>query len=90
MLANDLPAYLASYRLFATADADLPPMVQAIRCPTLVLTGAEDVGSTAAMAEALAARLADGRLAILPGLRHMAPVEAPKEVGGALLAFLGA
>jgi (E)-2-((N-methylformamido)methylene)succinate hydrolase len=87
--ANDRAAYLASYRVFATADAEVLALIDRIRCPTLVLTGEDDVGSTPAMARALAARLPAATLAILPGLRHLALFEAPAEVASALVPFLG-
>ena len=84
---NDRAAYLASYRVFATADPEIIAAVERIRCPTLVLTGEEDVGSTPAMARALAARLPDATLAILPGLRHLPMIEAPEKVADALDRF---
>jgi (E)-2-((N-methylformamido)methylene)succinate hydrolase len=80
MRSNDPAAYLASYRVFATADAEVLPLLDRIRCPTLVLTGEYDAGSTPAMAKALVARLPAATLAILPGLRHLALVEAPEQV----------
>ena len=89
MLTNDLEPYLACYRVFAAADAETASSVASIRCPSLVLTGADDVGSTAKMASALAARIANAKLVILPGLRHMAPVEAATEVGSVLSDFFG-
>jgi len=88
MRGNDPAAYLASYRVFATADPELPPLVASIRCPTLVLTAENDVGSTPAMSRALAARLPEARLAILPHLRHLALVEAPAKVAAHLSDFL--
>ena len=84
---NDAAAYLASYRVFATADAELPQLVAAIRCPTLVLTAENDVGSTPAMSRALAATLPGATLAILPRLRHLALVESPEAVAAHLTDF---
>lgn len=89
MLANDPAGYLAAYRVFATADRE--PAAEGlarIACPTLVLTGADDANSTPAMAETLAKRLSDGRALVLPGRRHMMPLEAADEVNAALLDFL--
>ena len=90
MRDNDRAAYLASYRVFATADAEILPLLDRIRCPTLVLTGEHDTGSTPAMARALAASLPSATLAILPGLRHLSLVEAPAAVAAALGRFLTA
>ena len=90
MRGNDRDAYLASYRVFATADAELLPRLNRIACPTLVLTGEHDSGATPAMAKALAATLSTATLAILPGLRHLSLIEAPEQVGAALERFLTA
>jgi len=62
MRGNDRAAYLASYRVFATADADVLPVIDRIRCPILVLTGEHDSGSTPAMAKSLVARLVASRI----------------------------
>jgi (E)-2-((N-methylformamido)methylene)succinate hydrolase len=85
--SNDPAAYLASYRVFVTAAAELVGLVDRIRCPTLVLTGEHDIGSTPAMARALAARLPAATVAILPGLRHLTLLEAPADVTAVLVPF---
>jgi len=90
MRSNDRAAYLASYRVFANADAEALAAVDRIRCPTLVLTAEHDTGSTPAMARALAARLSEATLVILPGLRHLAPLEAPEPVARHLDRFFAA
>jgi pimeloyl-ACP methyl ester carboxylesterase len=87
MRTNDHAAYLASYRVFATADAEVLAGIDRIRCPSLVLTGEHDTGSTPAMSRALAARLPEATLTILPGLRHLSLLEAPEQVAGALDRF---
>ena len=88
LLANDRQAYLQLYRLFAAGDATIRGRLHTIRCPTLVATGADDTGSTPAMARALAAAIPGADCVILPGLRHLAPLEAPTAVAGLLEAFL--
>jgi pimeloyl-ACP methyl ester carboxylesterase len=45
--------------------------------PTTVVTGADDRRSSAAMALAMAERLPHGRCHIIPGQRHMTPLEVP-------------
>jgi (E)-2-((N-methylformamido)methylene)succinate hydrolase len=77
MESNDLPAYAAAYGLFATADQALAAQLGRIQAPTTVVTGAEDQRSTAAMAMAMAERLPRGRCLIIPGQRHMTPLEVP-------------
>ena len=86
--ANDLTGYLRSYQVFATSDDTLAPRAGEIRCPTLVLTGEHDSGSTAEMAYALGARIAGSRVVILPGLRHLLTHEAPELLARHLDAFL--
>jgi len=77
LLRNDVRAYADAYEVFATADAELSRRATEISQPTLVATGADDQRSTPAMALVLAELLPNGRLEILPGLRHLTPLEAP-------------
>ena len=85
---NDPHGYLEAYRMYANADGELSGDLETVACPTLVLTGAADAGSTPAMAEAMAARVQDGRCRVLPGQRHMGLVEEPGPVIAALREFL--
>jgi pimeloyl-ACP methyl ester carboxylesterase len=85
---NDQHGYLEAYRLYADADSALSGDLDRVTCPTLVVTGADDVGSTPAMAEAMAARVEDGRCRVFPGHRHMGLVEDPEPVIAALRDFL--
>jgi pimeloyl-ACP methyl ester carboxylesterase len=80
LLANDRECYADAYEVFATADAGLAHHVAEIKVPTLVATGDDDQRSTPAMTVALAAAIPHGRAAILPGLRHLTPLEAPELV----------
>lgn len=80
MLANDLPAYGAAYQLFATADRELAGEIGRIVTPTLIVTGAEDRRSTANMAAAMGRLLPRGRCHIIPGQRHMTPLELPERI----------
>ena len=88
LLANNLRAYADAYEVFATADAELASRASDITQPTLVVTGSDDQRSTPAMAAALADALPNGRSSILPGLRHLAPVEAPDAVAALIDGFL--
>lgn len=80
LLDNDVRAYADAYEVFATADADLSRRTAEITTPTLVATGGDDQRSTPAMAESLAAALPCATSTILPGLRHLTPIEAPDVV----------
>jgi pimeloyl-ACP methyl ester carboxylesterase len=59
-----------------------------IRCPTLVMTGDLDTWSPPARHEAIAGRIADSTLVIVPGAGHMLPLEAPETVNQAIAAWL--
>ncbi|MFM9588330.1 alpha/beta fold hydrolase [Streptomyces scabiei] len=90
LLANDVGSFLACYRVFATADAELAPDLPAIGVPALAVTGENDPGSTPAMTRRLAAALPDCRAAVVPGARHMLPVERPEAFADCLTTFIGA
>ncbi len=85
METNDLQAYAAAYALFAEADRGLAARIGDIESPAMVVTGAEDGRSTAAMAVAMAERLPQGRCHVIRGQRHMTPLEVP-ELVAALIA----
>ena len=85
---NDPAVYPQIYRVLAEGDAELAEGLERIACPTLVMTGSDDPGNTPAMARAMARLIPGARLAILPGLRHMALAEQPAAVNTPLRAFL--
>ena len=85
---NDPAVYAQVYRVLAEGDAEIARGLERIACPTLVMTAADDPGNTPAMARAMAGLIPGARLAILPGLRHMALAEAPAAVSAPLCAFL--
>ncbi len=87
MSANDLAAFAAAYRVFATADGELLPRIADIACPALIVTGEDDERSTVAMAEQLAARLPQGKSMTIPGQRHMTPIEVPGAVAQIIREF---
>ena len=63
-------------------------LLDRITCPTLVMTGALDAWSPPAQHEAMAARIADAALTIVPGAGHMLPLEVPEAVNEAIAAWL--
>ncbi len=75
LLANDPRGFLPAYRLFADADRELEGLAARIEAPTLVMTGELDPGSTPAMSRRLADLIQGAQLRIVPGARHMLPVE---------------
>lgn len=81
--------YLKAYGLFCNAEAEMQnyPLEQ-IKCPALVITGSDDVGSTPEMAKALAQDLPNAELIINPGHRHMGPAEFAEKMAHQVLSFL--
>jgi pimeloyl-ACP methyl ester carboxylesterase/alkylhydroperoxidase/carboxymuconolactone decarboxylase family protein YurZ len=84
--ANDPAAYAAAYRVLATND--LVDELPAVRAATLVVTGADDVGSPPHMAEAMAERIPDARVVVIPDQRHSLLEECPEQVADLLRDFL--
>lgn len=62
--------------------------VRAVRCPTLVVAGADSPTYFRRLALRLAAELPDGRSLVLPGAAHIVHEDAPQAFNTALLAFL--
>jgi len=87
LLANDPASYAAAYTVFASSD--LGDRLGAIRHPTLIATGENDVGSNTRMARMMHERIKDSRLEILPRLRHSVLVEAPERIAELLLRHFG-
>lgn len=63
---------LRSTAAFISGLGDAPPLpLERVRCPVLVVVGAEDALVTRAECEEAVERLPDGRLAVLPGTGHV-------------------
>jgi (E)-2-((N-methylformamido)methylene)succinate hydrolase len=88
MASNDVASYANAYEIFATADEALAAQVHRITCPTLVVTGEHDPRSTPAMSHALAVTVANGRSVVLPGARHLTPLEVPDALARLITAFV--
>ena len=67
---------------------DSVPLLEEIRVPTLVLGGSEDEISPAAGMRAMALRIRGARYVEVPEAGHLAPLERPELVNGALEEFL--
>jgi pimeloyl-ACP methyl ester carboxylesterase len=87
LLGVDRQSYLACYRVFATADAELWPRLGELRVPVLAVTGSEDPGSTPAMTANLAGAVPGARALIIDGCRHLLPLEAPGRLVTEILQF---
>jgi (E)-2-((N-methylformamido)methylene)succinate hydrolase len=88
MMNNDVASYANAYEIFATADEKLAAEVRRITCPTLVVTGELDPRSTPAMSHALAVTVANGHVVVLPGARHLTPLEVADELARLITTFV--
>jgi len=88
LLSNDVPSYLNSYRVFATADAEIGPELARISAPSLAITGELDSGSTPEMTRRLAAAIPNCSAVVVSECRHMLPIERPVEFTAAVTTFL--
>lgn len=70
------------------AGLDLERQLAAIRCPTLVVTGTEDVNAPPAAAAQIARALPGAVVELMPDLGHFPPFEAPDAFNRILRAFL--
>jgi len=80
--------YAASYAVLV--ENDLIDEVHKISCPTLIMTGEFDEGSTPAMSRALHDRIERSTLHILAGVKHYAHIEAAPAVGAHITQFWSA
>jgi pimeloyl-ACP methyl ester carboxylesterase len=74
---------------FLACDAfDVTDRLDEVRCPTLVLCGAEDKMTPKRDSQYLADRIPGATLEIIPDAGHMVMLEQPASVGASLLGFL--
>lgn len=88
ILANDKSVYPQNYQVLVDGVEELISPDPAIDCPALIMTAEEDFGNSPEMSIAIASEIPDSELVILPGLRHMAMVEAPELFNMHLLDFI--
>ena len=69
---------------------DSRPSLAVIGCPTLVLTGRQDVLTQIALHEEMAAAIPTATLVVLPHCCHLSPLEQPAMVSAQLGAWLAA
>src|SRR5262245_51820308 len=86
-LSNDFECYAASCALLG--DADLRAHAPAFKMPVAVIVGEEDYATPVAMAKALHEAIPLSTLSILPGVRHLTPIECPDEIAIRLRELVG-
>jgi 3-oxoadipate enol-lactonase len=86
-LANDVDCYAATCIMLG--DADLRPYLPSFRMPVAVIVGEEDYATPIAMARYLHEAIRGSTLTIIPGGRHLIPVECPGQIAAQISALLG-
>jgi pimeloyl-ACP methyl ester carboxylesterase len=71
------------------AREDYRPLLPEIRCPTLVVVGADDAITPPLMAEEMAHGIAGARLEVVADCGHLSTLERPAETSALLGAWLG-
>ncbi len=81
-------AYLRQQKAIM-ARADSRPLLPAIRCPTLVLVGEQDVATPPELSEEMAAAIPGARLVKVADCGHLSTLEQPEAVTKAMVEWLG-
>lgn len=69
---------------------DNRPFLAAIRCPTVIIVGAQDALTPVKVSQEMHAGIAGSRLEVIPDCGHLATLERPEIVNGILLEWLAA
>jgi 3-oxoadipate enol-lactonase len=85
-LRNDVSAYAETCRMLGACDlrAGLP----GIAVPTAIIVGEEDYATPVAMAQELHRGIGGSTMTVLPGARHLTPLEAPDRIAAELTRIL--
>jgi pimeloyl-ACP methyl ester carboxylesterase len=67
---------------------DNRPLLAQIRCPTLIIVGAEDRMTPVKVAEEIQRGIAGSRLEVIPDCGHLSTLERPEAVNRALADWL--
>jgi len=86
-VANDIDCYDSACTLLG--HADLRKHLPSVGVPVEVIVGEDDYATPVAMAEYLHDSIQGSMLTVIPGARHLTPVERPEEVASRLRHLLG-
>jgi 3-oxoadipate enol-lactonase len=86
ILRNDPAAYASSCS--AVAGVAWLDRLSHVACPTLVISGARDVGAPPAMGQAIAERIPGARLEVIVNASHLSVLETPAEFEALVRGFL--
>jgi 3-oxoadipate enol-lactonase len=77
-LRNDVAVYAQTCRMLGACD--LRAGMPSIRVPTAIVVGEEDYATPPAMAQVMHAAIAGSTMTVLPGVRHLTPLERPDQI----------
>ncbi len=80
---NDVDCYAASCEMLG--DADLRRYLPSLRMAVSIIVGEEDFATPVAASRQLHEAIPGSTLKILPGARHLTPIECPEEIAANLL-----
>jgi 3-oxoadipate enol-lactonase len=86
-LRNDLDCYAASCIMLG--EADLRDYLKKLSVPAAVIVGEQDNATPVADAQYLHGAIPNSTLTIIPGARHLTPIECPEEIAIQLIGLLG-
>jgi len=69
---------------------DSRPLLASIRCPTLVLVGADDIATPPELNKEIAEGIQGAKFVVVPGSGHLTTIEQPEAVNAALADWLAA
>jgi 3-oxoadipate enol-lactonase len=84
--SNDPKAYVAACH--AVRGLDYTDKLASIKVPTLVIAGADDMGTPVAMSETIAGRIKGAELAIIENASHLSVAEQPQKFAQLVNRFL--
>lgn len=84
--ANDVDCY--SETCIMLGDTDLRPLLKSITAPAAIVVGEDDYATPVSMSRQLHEAIAGSSLKIIPGVRHLTPVEIPQEICSEILKLL--
>ena len=86
VLRTDAKGYVACCH--AVANVDWLERLHEVRCPALVIAGAQDVGAPVAMSQAIVERIPGAELVVIDAASHLSVIEQPLPFAQALTSFL--
>ena len=85
-LANDLECYAATCIMLG--DADLRHYLPSLRMPVSIVVGEEDYATPIAASQQLHDAIKQSSMTIIPGGRHLTPIQCPNEIASQILCLI--